>query len=65
MCNCDSFTPIGWKCPLCGRVYSPTQPMCMYCGGNAETVKTGTSAEIKVDGVPISEWAERETHTEG
>ena len=22
----------GWQCPICGRVYSPTIPMCFYCG---------------------------------
>lgn len=22
----------GWQCPICGRVYSPTTPMCFYCG---------------------------------
>lgn len=27
-------TPQGWRCPQCGRVYSPSQPMCLYCGGN-------------------------------
>lgn len=25
---------VGWYCPRCGRVYSPTQMMCLYCGGN-------------------------------
>lgn len=24
-------TPTGWICPKCGRVYSPTTPMCLYC----------------------------------
>lgn len=22
----------GWECPKCGRVYSPTQDMCLFCG---------------------------------
>lgn len=22
----------GWICPKCGRVYAPTQSMCLYCG---------------------------------
>lgn len=25
------FGPQGWICPKCGRVYSPTTPMCLYC----------------------------------
>lgn len=24
----------GWKCPVCGRVYSPFTSMCAYCGNN-------------------------------
>ncbi|HEU4602626.1 MAG TPA: hypothetical protein VFS24_11685 [Steroidobacteraceae bacterium] len=27
--------PQGWQCPMCRRVYSPTQPMCMYCPEDA------------------------------
>ena len=23
----------GWQCPLCKRIYSPRQEMCLYCGG--------------------------------
>ena len=26
------FVNKGWQCPICGRVYSPTTPMCFYCG---------------------------------
>ena len=28
----------GWQCPICKRVYSPTTPMCFYCGNNTKTV---------------------------
>jgi uncharacterized OB-fold protein len=21
----------GWECPKCGRIYSPTTPMCSHC----------------------------------
>ena len=31
----------GWQCPICGRVYSPTTPMCFYCG-NKEIVNQQT-----------------------
>lgn len=40
----------GWQCPICGRVYSPTTPMCFYCGGKVETRTTtqaGGTADIQ------------------
>ena len=37
--------PRGWVCPICGRVYSPTTPMCCYCGGEQKTTTYTTSAE--------------------
>lgn len=38
------FAAQGWQCPICKRVYSPTTPMCWYCGGEKKTVvSTGTS----------------------
>lgn len=30
----------GWQCPLCGRVYSPTTEMCLYCGNGKEVIST-------------------------
>ena len=42
----------GWQCPCCGRVYSPTTPMCWYCGGNdknTNTVGTGTNPNYLID----------------
>ena len=32
--------PQGWQCPICGRVYSPTTPMCWYCGNQKITYTT-------------------------
>ena len=32
----------GWACPKCGRVYSPTTPMCFYCPLQTVTA-TGTT----------------------
>lgn len=25
------FIPQGWVCPVCGRVYAPSESMCLYC----------------------------------
>ena len=33
----------GWQCPICGRVYSPTTYMCLFCGGKEVTVTSGTN----------------------
>ena len=27
----------GWVCPKCGRVYAPSQEMCLYCGPYSQT----------------------------
>lgn len=40
-------TPIGWECPKCGRVYSPTTTMCQYCGGQSTTVSNGIDNLLK------------------
>ena len=34
-CEIKVHASLGWKCPECGRVYSPTTPMCFYCGNKA------------------------------
>lgn len=26
-----NWGPIGWTCPKCGRTYSPSTSMCLYC----------------------------------
>lgn len=36
------FAQQGWQCPICGRVYSPTTPMCYYCGGESVTTTSST-----------------------
>ena len=28
----------GWVCPKCGRVYSPSTFMCMYCNNYTTTI---------------------------
>ena len=39
----DFDGPRGWICPKCGRVYSPSTSMCLYCGGNTTTVINTTT----------------------
>ena len=34
----------GWICPKCGRVFSPSTPMCLYCG---KETSTATSSSIE------------------
>ena len=38
-----SYTPQGWQCPVCKRVYSPSTLMCLYCGGDKVNVTTGSN----------------------
>lgn len=37
-----TFTPKGWECPKCGRVYSPSTIMCFYCGNQTITTSPNT-----------------------
>ena len=30
----------GWICPKCGRVYAPTQMICLHCGGGSISKQT-------------------------
>lgn len=39
------FAQQGWVCPKCGRVFSPTTPMCYYCGNGVVTTTTTTNIE--------------------
>ena len=49
--------PQGWQCPICGRVYSPSSPMCWYC--NTGTTNTNSTGNFKV------EWGRTDSKTEG
>ena len=42
----DSHVAQGWQCPVCRRVYSPTTPMCWYCGNES----TSTSNTFTFEG---------------
>ena len=44
----ECFTPQGWQCPICKRVYAPTTPMCYYCG-NSETKTSTSSTSFDID----------------
>jgi hypothetical protein len=49
MSNFD-FTPQGWECPKCKRVYSPTTIMCIACPSlTGSTSNSTTGAPIGVD----------------
>lgn len=38
-----------WQCPICGRVYSPTTMMCLYCGNEKESISTTYSTTHTID----------------
>lgn len=40
------FCNKGWQCPICGRVYSPTTPMCFYCGNKPESTQVVTPQSV-------------------
>lgn len=42
-CYGVDFAPQGWQCPICKRVYSPTTPMCYYCGNGVTYTTTSTT----------------------
>mgnify|MGYP003292973869 CR=1 FL=1 len=43
-----NWTPQGWQCPVCKRVYSPNTTMCLYCG-NTDTFTTTTVIRLVGD----------------
>lgn len=43
-----NFAQQGWQCPICKRVFSPTTPMCLYCGNHEETTTTTTIVNEKL-----------------
>ena len=60
MSNWDEigFTPQGWQCPVCRRVYAPGTPMCFYCGNEQYT----TSRTATVGNDPI-DWLHHDSVT--
>ena len=55
------FVPKGWQCPVCGRVYSPDTPMCIFCVGRETNVITCTETDsepirkMMVNGIPFED----------
>lgn len=39
----------GWICPKCGRVYAPSQEMCLYCGGTQDEKVSRDTMKISWD----------------
>lgn len=55
------FAQQGWQCPICGRVYSPSTPMCLFCGGRPGLGRieitcggSGPSGLLTSDAVPFA-----------
>lgn len=40
-----NFGPTGWTCPKCGRVYAPSQPICLYCNDKRVVYATKATPE--------------------
>lgn len=39
----------GWVCPKCGRVYAPTQEMCLYCNGETTSTLQSDSTGVFIN----------------
>ena len=57
----DSYTPKGWQCPVCGRVYSPTFPWCVTCGGEQNMI---TVSNLEVKSPKPSAWPDENWYAE-
>ena len=58
----EGFAQQGWQCPICKRVYSPSTPMCWYCGNGKQTTVTSTGTDINPGYMPpINEWGDSKT----
>lgn len=45
----ENIVPQGWQCPICKRVYSPSMPMCNYCGELKFTYSTNLAEIVNLD----------------
>lgn len=51
------FGQHGWICPKCGRVYSPTTPMCLFC--KKETSVASNLSDRRNESINESELKEQ------
>jgi hypothetical protein len=63
MSNFD-FTPQGWECPKCKRVYSPQTMMCIACPQYTKS-ETTTNTPIGVGGFGTTSTAMLHNFQEG
>ena len=54
--------PQGWQCPICKRVYSPTTPMCYYCG-NVEVKTSNTFTTTNATTNKYIDWLHHDSVT--
>lgn len=54
---------MGWKCPECGRVFSPFLHTCPYCSGEeiykaaeVQTPKENSEIKINIPNEILTEW---------
>ena len=55
MYDMPQYTPTGWQCPICKRVYSPMTPACFVCGNGTRTVSVDTTVQTPIR-TPADWW---------
>ena len=61
--NYVSWGPQGWECPKCHRIYSPSQYMCPYCGGNQRIINSPKTTPYTGDSDWWEEYLKHNTST--
>ena len=47
--------PSGWVCPKCGRTFSPSVPMCMFCIGKPNITTMASEKDDEEKGEIVQE----------